>query len=249
MIRAIADSPDCSVVLPTGRTAKALYSSLMRSVADDDRRILERAHYLIDTETFGVEPAHPTSRHRFVKESFIDALRNIDCLIRPSQIHFFEGVVRGDRPPFFEYTEALKRYPIRLNIMAVSPAGEVSGYASGAAQSLSVTEDSCRVLTLTEVDRRYIDPNQPSQSVISIGYGNILSAQEIMILIIHPSKSYILRRLLLDDIIPSIPVTFVRLHYNVSIVVTADVYHDLNIGSCIMVRTKNEADRLMVDKT
>lgn len=65
-----------------------------------------------------------------------------------------------------------------------------------------------------EHSKRYIDPNQPSKSIISIGLGTVMSAGVLLILVFDLQKANILSRLFTGPITAGIPATLLRKHHN-----------------------------------
>ena len=246
LINVIIESPGQSVVLPTGKTAKTLFSVLLKSISDEEKEKFKSMHFFIDTETFGVESTHQASRSAFVRRQFIDKLAEIGCYIPNEHVHFFEGIIRGDRAPFYDYNEALKNHPIRLSIMALSPTGEVSGYSAGVyTADDDIMHDGCRVITLTEPDRRYIDSSQPSRSIITIGYGNILSSYEIIVLAYHPHKSNAIKMLVSGECSPERPSTILRHHNNSFLIISEDACVKAMLENNNVISRANEAEEFV----
>ena len=230
-----------SLVLPTGRTAALLFEYLLSS-AQLDVSLFGNTHLFIDTETFGVSPEHPASRHGFVRARFIDGLRRRSVEVRETNVHFFSGYLGGENM-FAEHDALLRRYRPVMHIVAYSPDGEIIGYGPHElAETPARYKDGCRVIHICENERRYIDPHQPSRAIVTIGLGNALAAQRIILPVLHLSKAGVLAKLLGGLIDHSCPATITRLHSSVTIITTHEIMRAINGSIHDVIKCEAEVD-------
>lgn len=233
-----------SLMLPTGRTAALLFESLLGDTTVD-LSLFGQAHLFIDTETFGVSPTHPSSRQRFVRNSLLAGLKRRKISIRKENTHFFNGCLPGiDR--LAQYDAMVQRYRPSAHLLAVSPDGEIIGYDPDEVLDITACDkDRCKVIHLQESGRRYIDPNQPSRAIITIGLGNLLEAEHIILPILHPSKKAILAKMLAGPIDNNCPVTMLRLHKGVTILTTSEIIQPIADGVDEVMISRDHVDERM----
>jgi 6-phosphogluconolactonase/glucosamine-6-phosphate isomerase/deaminase len=213
-------SPDGSVILPTGRTASTLFRGMIKVAPNYAPAPLGESMVLSDTETFGVHPKHDTSRTRHVMEGLIDRLAAKGLAPAPEQIQLLSGLVLEEDP--FRRTQLLLRdYPPTVHAVSLAPTGEVLGYEVGTyTDPEEIVNDHCHVIELSEPGRRYVDPQQPSRSVVTIGLGAALTSRMLLILAFDHSKSRILHQITWFPETAGIPASLLRRHPSVGIVTT-----------------------------
>ena len=81
-----------------------------------------------------------------------------------------------------------------------------------------------------EHSKKYIDPNQPSKSIVTIGLGTALSAEILLLPIFDTQKAPILNRLFNGPMTAGLPATLLRNHSNTYIVTTRNIANEAGIG-------------------
>ncbi|TLF75989.1 TIR domain-containing protein [Nocardia cyriacigeorgica] len=216
-------SPDRSVVLPTGRTATQLFRAMHRTAERYAPQPFGEARIISDTETFGVYERHHTSRTRHVLETLIEPLTERGLGPLPTQLHLLSGQIT-DRDPLVQAQRVLRLWPPAVHGISVSPTGEVLGYEVGMyTDPEQIVGDGCRIVELTEHGRRYIDPNQPSKSVLTIGLAAALECPGLMVLALDMSKSRILHQMTHHPETAGVPATLLRRNRTATIVTTRSI--------------------------
>jgi 6-phosphogluconolactonase/glucosamine-6-phosphate isomerase/deaminase len=207
-----------SIILPTGRVASSLFRSLCECADKGEITDLSRSVLFIDTETFGVTANHSTSRHRFVRDSFLSEMaRRKVKLPKEGKIFFFKGVYDCS-DPCIEIDVALRKYPPHLHIVSVSPEGEVIGYEPGKYKSFQdLLYKKAEIIHLTEKAKNYIDDKQPARAILTIGFGNMLSAKKILLIIADRGKQRVLEKMITENSSPYFPVTLLRDHGDLTV--------------------------------
>lgn len=163
--------PDSSLVLPTGRAATHIFRAMVRLARRHGERPFGEAHLINDTETFGVWPGHHTSRTRHVRETLVEPLRELGLTIDDDQLHLLTGVIM-EKDPLRAAQHTIRLWPPAVHAVSMSPAGEILAYEVGTYnEPQEIAEDGVRVIELSEHGKGYIDPDQPSRSVLTIGLG------------------------------------------------------------------------------
>jgi 6-phosphogluconolactonase/glucosamine-6-phosphate isomerase/deaminase/DNA-binding CsgD family transcriptional regulator len=226
-----------SIILPTGRVASLLFRSLCDCADKGEITDLSRSIFFIDTETFGVTINHPASRQYFVRDSFFFEMiqRNV-TIPKEEKLFFFNGVYDYS-DPCDEIDVALRKYPPHLHIVSVSPEGEVIGYEPGKyKKSHDLLYKKAEIIHLTEKAKHYIDSKQPASAILSIGFGNMLSAKQLLLIVAGKSKKQVLKKIITGNKSPLFPVTLLRDHGNLTILTdTSTVENVINDDEEILI--------------
>lgn len=222
-------NPDTSLVLPTGRSATMLFRAMVRIANEYKDCPFGEAHIISDTETFGVWEEHETSRTKHIKELLINPLIKQGKAPTDDQLHLLSGVYT-DHDPVKNAQKVLRLYPPGVHAVSVSPVGEILAYEVGTYSNIDdIIDDTPCIVEVGEHSKKYIDPNQPSKSIISIGLGTSLSAEILLILIFDMQKANILNRLFNGPITAGIPATILRFHPNAYVFTTEKVAREAKI--------------------
>jgi 6-phosphogluconolactonase/glucosamine-6-phosphate isomerase/deaminase len=204
--------PDHSVVLPTGRTATLLFRAMVRAAGDYGPDPFAGSVILNDTETFGVYKKHPTSRTRHVRQALLDRLAKAGLAPEPSQVHLLSGLI-GKTDPITETSRVLRDFPPGVHVVSISPAGEVLGYDVGTySNDETIVHDGCRIIEISQSGKLYIDGDQPSRSIVTIGLGSCLGARLLVLPVFTPDKARILNQLVSFETTAGVPATLLRRH-------------------------------------
>ncbi|WP_330231568.1 TIR domain-containing protein [Nocardia sp. NBC_00508] len=219
--RIARDASDRSVVLPTGRAATQVFRAMLRIAHRYAPTPFGESHILSDTETFGVHAQHHTSRTRHVVETLVEPLTERGLGPAPGQLHLLSGQISEREDPLLRTQRILRLYPPAVHGISISPAGEVLGYEVGAyTDPDEIVSDGCRIVELSEHGRRYIDPNQPSRSVLTIGLASALECSGLMVLAFDKTKARIIHQMTHFPETAGVPATLLRRNPRAVIVTT-----------------------------
>lgn len=221
--------PDSSMILPTGRSATSLFRAMLRLARKMEGCPFGEAHLITDTETFGVWREHETSRTRHVNEMLIEPLKEMGKAPEPDQLHLLSGIFMQD-DPVKDAQRVLRFYPPVVHAVSVSPFGEILAYEVGTyTDPDEIVDDPPRILEVGKHSKKYIDPDQPSQSILSIGLGTALSTEILLILFFDIQKAGILNRMFTGPAVAGIPATLLRLHPNAYVLTTDKIAQEADI--------------------
>ena len=222
-------NPDSSVILPTGRSATMIFRAMVRIARENEGSPFGEAHLISDTETFGVWKEHETSRTRHIYELLIDPLKAMGKAPSAEQLHLLSGIYT-DSDPVKSAQKTIRMFPPSVHGVSVSPVGEILAYEVGTYNEVDeIIDDGPRIVEVGEHSKKYIDPNQPSKSILTIGLGTAMAAGILLILAFDIQKANIVRRLLTGTITAGIPATILRKHPNAYILTTESVVADANV--------------------
>lgn len=241
------NNPESSVVLPTGRSATAVFRAMVRIAEEYDGCPFGEAMILSDTETFGVWSEHDTSRTKHIKEKLIAPLERLSKAPTVTQLNLLSGIyVDGD--PLQKMQKLLREFPPCLHAVSVSPVGEILAYEVGTyAEIEEIIDDGPRIVEVGEHSKKYIDPNQPSKSIITLGLGAAMSSSVLLILIFDMQKANILKRLFNGPITAGLPATLLRNHPNAYVFTTRSIAHEAGLDDIVSAENdpKEVANRII----
>ncbi len=242
------ESPDGSVLLPTGRAATQLFRGMLRVAHEYAPHPFGEARLVSDTETFGVYDRHLTSRTRHVVETLIEPLVERGLGPSDSQVNLLTGQITDD-DPLARAQRVLRLWPPAVHGVSISPAGEVLGYEVGLySDPDEIVSDGCRIVELSEQGRKYIDPKQPSRSVITVGLGTALESPGLMVLGFDKSKARILRQMVEYPETAGIPATLLRRNERAVIVATRAVAEAANLRVAYHSETAREGSEWIISR-
>ena len=241
--------PDSSVILPTGRSATILFRAMLRVAAEYDDCPFGDATLISDTETFGVWREHDSSRTRHIYEMLINPLKRVKKEPSDEQIQLLSGIYT-DSDPVKKAQKTIRMFPPSIHLIAVAPTGEILAYEVGTYDEADeIIDDAPCIVEVGEHSRRYIDPNQPSKSIVSIGLGTSLAADLLIILIFDIKKANILNRMLKGPPTSGIPATLLRKHPHAFIITTKNVAQEANIENFVIpMKNSKEGEEWILSK-
>lgn len=221
--------PDSSMVLPTGRSATMIFRA-MNKVADEYEGCpFGEAHIISDTETFGVWSEHETSRTKHIKDMLIVPLKRKHKAPPEDQIHLLSGVYT-DQDPIKNAQKIIRLYPPAVHAVSLSPLGEILAYEVGTYNDMEeIIDDAPRIVEVGEHSKKYIDPNQPSKSILTIGLGTALQSEVLLIVAFDLQKASIINRLFNGPMMAGIPATLLRNHPNAYVLTTEKVANEAKV--------------------
>lgn len=239
-------NPYSSVILPTGRSATLVFRAMLKIADEFEGNLFGDAHILSDTETFGVWKEHDTSRTRHIIETLIEPLSEKGKAPDQSQLCLLSGIYT-DSEPIKTAQKTIRNYPPSVHAVSVSPVGEILAYEVGTYNEIDdIIDDAPRIVEVGEHSKKYIDPNQPSKSIITIGMGTALSASVLLLLFFDVQKANILRRMFTSSITSGIPATILRYHPNAYILTTKSIATEAKISDFTITGSsaKEAAERI-----
>lgn len=241
--------PDSSLVLPTGRSATVLFRAMLRIAGEYEGCPFGQAQLLSDTETFGVWQEHESSRTRHIRDSLLRPLEQRGQAPAPEQLHLLSGIYMQE-DPVKAAERTLRAWPPAVHGLSVSPTGEMLGYEVGTYNDMDeILDDTPRVVEIGERGKKYIDPNQPSRSILTLGIGSMLASEVLLVLLFDAQKAPILKRLFTGPMTAGIPATLLRRHPNAYILTTSRIARDAELdGLCRPQTDPKEAARWILDR-
>lgn len=221
--------PDSSVILPTGRSATKVFRAMMNILDEYEDCPFGEAHLISDTETFGVWSGHETSRTGHILDLLINPMRRKNKGPNDEQLQLLSGIYLND-DPVRQAQKQLRLYPPIVHAVSVSPLGEIIAYEVGTYNDIEeIIDDLPRIVEVGEHSKKYIDPDQPSKSILTIGMGCVMSSDYLLVLVFESQKANILKRLFNGPMTAGIPATLLRNHHNAYVITTKSIIQEAGI--------------------
>ena len=201
------EKPFSTIILPTGRSATMIFRAMISVSSEYDGCPFGEAPIMSDTETFGVWSGHETSRTKHINDMLIEPLKLKGKAPSKEQLHLLSGVYT-EEDPVKNARKVLRLYPPSIHAVSISPLGEILAYEVGTYSDIDdIIDDTPKIVEVGEHSKKYIDPNQPSKSILTVGIGTMMSAEILLILAFDIQKANIVRRLFEGPITAGIPAT------------------------------------------
>jgi len=199
--------------LATGRTPVGVYAELCRLRAEEGLDFSRVVTFNLD-ELEGVEPDHPGSFARQMREQLFDRIN-----LEPGHAH----VPRGDLDPAMapEYCELYERRiadagGIDLQILGIGGNGHIAFNEPGSRRRSRARRVELDPATRAGL-RTAFAPDGVPRYALTMGVASILSARRLRLLAFGEAKAAIVKRVVEDPVGPELPVTFVRGHADVEL--------------------------------
>lgn len=214
ILQEVKENPDSKLGLATGGTAEQVYPHLVKAF-QDGRVSFSRISTINLDEYIGMPEDSPQSYRRCMDEWFFDKV-DID----KSKTYVPSGI----NPIQEEITQFNKKLYedkfIDLQLLGVGVSGHIGFNEPGDFLTAGVHIETLAEATVRSNARFFKSEDEVPRESITMGIGDILKAQRIVLIATGASKAEVIRRLLLDDAVTTqYPVTVLKLHRDVTIVI------------------------------
>lgn len=226
--------PSSTVLLPTGRSAKEIFSGMIRVSNEYEECPFGEAFLMNDTETFGVSSQHVTSRIKTINDFLITPLSSMGKEPHEDQLIYFSGICNDDDEPEEKAKKQIEKHPISISGVSISPYGEIIGYDFGQYTN-DIVNDEPRTIIINNDSKNYIDERQKTNTIYSIGLKALLESDILLILAFDKEKASAIKTLFKGEITPNMPVTLLKQHKNMYVIITKDVAETAGLLDCCTI--------------
>lgn len=213
----VREKPDCRLGLPTGSSPLGIYRELIRRCREEGLDFSRVRTVNLD-EYLGLSPEHEQSYRFFMDRNFFDHI-NID------KANTF--VPRGDGEP----EESLRQFRACLNsgetdlqLLGLGSDGHIGFNEPGDSLEDQAHIEALDPSTIQANSRFFADQAQVPRQALTMGMGDIMRARRLLLIISGGNKEEAAARLLLGgDISCRCPVTFLRLHRDVTVLLSREL--------------------------
>lgn len=215
VVNAIARGREDFVLgLATGSSPEPLYEEL--AVAHRAGRDFSRLQAFALDEYVGLDYGHPESYHAVLNRFVTEPLE-----LRAEAVHAPDGMAEDLVACAAEYDHAIAAAGgIDLQILGVGRNGHIGFNEPGSAQDSRTRLVDLQGPTIEDNKRFFTNPGEhvPTQAVTQ-GIGTILEARELLLIANGPAKARAIYELLLGSVTDQVPVTFLREHPALTVVI------------------------------
>ncbi|WBW98897.1 glucosamine-6-phosphate deaminase [Oceanirhabdus sp. W0125-5] len=203
--------------LATGGTPVSTYCNLIKAYKSGNISFKNVKTFNLD-EYVGLDGNHPNSYNRFMKEKLFN---HID--IKEENTHLPCGV--GDLYNACEdYKVLLERNTIHLQILGLGVNGHIGFNEPGVDFNLSVHVEKLDEQTRKDNSRYFKTMKEVPTEAITMGIKDIMRAEKIILLVNGIHKKDAFNKLLNGIETNECPVTILRRHKNLTVIITEDLY-------------------------
>lgn len=217
IIRRIKENPKATIGFATGSTPIGLYKELIHAYERNEVSFKEITTFNLD-EYVGLEPTHVQSYDYFMKNMLFEHLD-----VSPENIHLPKGTGEAQLEAW-AYEEKINEVGgIDVQLLGIGENGHI-GFNEPGTSFASITH----IAELTEETRKanarfFETENDVPTHAITMGIENILQAKEIILLISGENKKQAFDQLMNGQITEQFPASALKIHPNITVIVTADV--------------------------
>jgi len=217
LVKQTIKKPNAVIALPTGYSPVPLYQKIVSEVNKGTISFRNVIAFTLD-EYVGISKDDPASFYNFIKTNLFN---HID--IPPEHIHTPNGNADDLVSECRRYDDLIDRYgPINLAILGVGKNGHIAFNEPG-----DDWDQKTHIVTLSTSTRKanakYFIGREVPTKAITMGIRTILSAEKILLLVVGRKRRAV-KALMSGKINPKWPVTSLRLHDDVTVIVDKELY-------------------------
>ncbi len=219
-IEAISKKPDIVLGLATGSTPIGLYKEMIK--AHQEGLDFSNVKTFNLDEYVGLSQDHPSSYGYFMNDEFFKYIN-----IVKSNTHVPDGKAGNMEEYCKRYDQMiLEAGGIDIQVLGIGENGHIA--FNEPAEDLSPGTNIAKLTENTiEVNSRFFySMNEVPKTAITMGMGSILKAKKIVLLASGKNKAPVIKRLLNENkVTTQLPVSFLLLHPDVTIIVDEAAYN------------------------
>lgn len=217
----VRSKPDCRLGLATGSSPVGIYDELARRCSDEGLDFSRVCSVNLD-EYIGLSPEHEQSYRYFMDTNLFDRI-NID----KSNTYVAKGL--GDvEENLKEFRAAIAERETDIQLLGLGPDGHVGFNEPAEALRYSAHTESLDPSTIDANARFFASRDEVPTSAVTMGMGDIMQAKKLLLIISGSNKQAAAKKLLVEDgITPACPVTFVKLHRDVTVVISRQLADEI----------------------
>lgn len=219
-INAVKDKPDIVLGLATGSTPIGMYKEMIK--AHNDGLDFSKVKTFNLDEYVGLSNEHPSSYGYFMNNELFNHIN-----INKTNCHIPNGKSEDMKEYCKRYDEMIvEAGGIDIQVLGIGQNGHIA--FNEPSDELSVGTNIANLTENTiEVNSRFFDSiEEVPTTAITMGMGSILKAKKIILLASGKNKAPVIKRLLNDNkVTTQLPVSFLLLHPDVTVIVDEEAYN------------------------
>ena len=220
VIGQINSKKDSILALPTGSTPRGLYQLLVESCREGRTDFSEVSIFSLD-EYVGIPDTDEHSARYYMKHTLCDLI-NID----EANVNIPKGYTEDPGTSAETYERKIRTGDgIDLLVLGIGVNGHI-----GFNEPDDFFSDDTHVVELHEetrqVNARFFDSlDQVPKRAITMGIGTIMRAKQILVIVSGKNKHEPLMNCIYGDVKPSVPVSILKFHPNVTIIAEDEAFY------------------------
>jgi glucosamine-6-phosphate deaminase len=199
--------------LPTGETPVGMYNLLVKFHKNKKLDFSKITCFNLD-EYYPIKKTNKNSYYSFMQNNFFSHVN-----VKKSNINILDSESKNPEKDCILYEKKIKKNPIDLQILGVGINGHIGFNEPG-----SVLNSKTRVINLTENtikrnSRFFKNKNEVPKSALTMGISTIMSAKKLILLANGKNKAKAIRRLVNGPINKDCPVSFLKKHKNLIVII------------------------------
>lgn len=216
----IKENPEIILCLATGSTPIGLYKELIKGHKEEGLDFSRVRTFNLD-EYVGLSPDHPSSYNYFMHDNLFNHIN-----IKEENISIPNGLAEDMEAFCKSYDEEIEKSGgIDLLLLGIGEDGHIAfnepdTYLKAGTNVTQLAESTI------EVNSRFFDSiDQVPTTAVTMGMASIMKAKKIVLLANGPKKHDVIKKLLnCKTITTELPVSFLHLHRDVTVIVDEEAY-------------------------
>ncbi len=205
VIDKISKKPTLILGLPTGETPLGMYTELIKAYKKKKVNFSKIKTFNLD-EYYPIKNNNENSYHYYMNKNLFDKIN-----IKKKNINILNGEAKNWKKECSDYEKKIKKNPIDLMILGVGINGHIGFNEPG-----SLNNSKTRMIQLSDETRKI--NKTKNIYALTIGIFTIMSAKKIILLANGKNKAKAIKRLIEGPINKDCPVSFLRKHKNLIVI-------------------------------
>lgn len=220
LIKEIKNNPKLVLGLATGSTPLGLYKNLIKAYKDGEIDFSNIKTFNLD-EYIGLDKDNPKSYNYYMENELFKHIN-----IKRENTHIPNGKAVNLESYCKEYEDSIRRAGgIDIQILGLGADGHIGFNEPGEELEAETTVSSLSESTIEANSRFFSSDLKVPKKAITMGVGSILKAKKIILLANGTNKADAMKRFLESSKVSTeLPVSFLRLHPDVTIIVDEEAY-------------------------
>ncbi|MBR2967098.1 MAG: glucosamine-6-phosphate deaminase [Clostridia bacterium] len=207
----VAKNPQCTLGFATGSTPLGLYGYL-KQACKDGTSFRDVSAFNLD-EYVGLDASHPQSYKYFMQHNLFNELD-----ILPQNCHIPCGVATDLQAECQNYSKQLAKHTIALQILGIGGNGHIAFNEPGTSFQSTTHVVQLSPKTIADNARFFDSIDQVPTSALTMGIGEIMKAQCILVLANGKNKAQAVFNMVKGPISTSCPASVLQTHPNCIVV-------------------------------
>lgn len=199
------------VNINTGGTMRGFYEELVHR--GNDGLDLSNTTITVLDEYIGPKEA-PYTVDRYMHEQFLDLLNHA-----PKNVYLIDGATDDPQEEIKRYKQIIEEHPRHFQLLGLGTNGHIGANEPGTSfdseMFLADHDNSTVQSTILEYN---LNPEEAPNQMLTLGFKEIMDADKILLLISGKHKAKATKEFLEGEITPEVPVTNLRNHPNVTVI-------------------------------